>query len=113
MISEGELDKIREQQELYFDKVVVIRRKAFDRDEFVTTTLGTDVPCRIARGFGFWRQVADRFQGINAHVITLPHDQAIQAGDQVVDGDDIYEVRDLRGKGSFVTARQVLTDLID
>lgn len=65
-------------------------------------------------GFGFWRNVADRFQGITAYVWTFPVGTEIESGHRIVDARGRrFEVRDVRDPASFHTALQVLADHIN
>lgn len=114
MISEHELELIREHQEIFMPDKIKIRRMAFFGDnERAYETVAQNVPARITPGFGFWRQLADRYQGITAYTVTVPHDQEIQAGWVIIDEQDrSYEVRDSRAPSSYQTAKQVLVDRV-
>lgn len=114
MISDRELQVLKEHQEIYMPETVTIRQPQFFGDnEREYVTLETGVPARITPGFGWWRSVADRFQGITAHTITVPWDTEIQAGWVIIDSHDrAYEVRDVRAPSSFQTAKQLLTDRV-
>jgi hypothetical protein len=113
-ISEAELDKIREQQEVFMTSLVTVKRRKYLADnEFTPETIATKVNARITPGFGFWREVADRFQGITAYSLTFHWNQDIQAGDVIVDTSDrVFEVRDVRSPSTYHTARQALADRI-
>lgn len=114
MISQRELELIREHQEIFMPDKVTIRRVVFFGDnERAYETVANEVPARIIPGFGFWRQVADRYQGITAYTVTLPYDQEIQAGWIIIDAQSrSYEVRDSRAPSSYQTAKQVLVDRV-
>lgn len=113
-VTDTELDGIREAQADFMPQSVVIRRKDFIADgAFQQINVAIEVPARIVPGFGYWRSVADRFQGITPFRITVPWDQEIAAGYTVVDEESrVYEVRDVLAPATYQTAKQVLTDLV-
>lgn len=113
-VTERELRGIREAQEMYMPQRVVIRRRQFSGDsEFEPVNIAVDVPCRFTPGFGFWRAVADRYQGVTPYRATVPYDQDVKAGDTLVDEESrVFEVRDVLAPESYQTAKQVLTDLV-
>ena len=111
-ITEKELTNLREEQELFMPDIVTIKRQAYaGDDEWEQDTIAANVPARIVPGYGFWRSVADRFQGITAYTITLPWDQDIQSGDVLVtSATKAFEVRAVRAPSTYQTAKQVLVD---
>lgn len=113
-ITQKELDLLREQQEIYMPDTVTIRRREFFGDnEQEYFDLTHDVSARITPGFGFWRAVADRFQGITAFNVTMPWDTDVKASDVLVDVQSrAFEVRDVRSPSTFQTAKQVLCDMV-
>lgn len=113
-ITARELSSIREHQEVFMPDLISIRKPVFFGDnEREWETVYTGVSCRITPGFGFWRTVADRFQGITAHTVTLPWDQEVQAGWVLIDASArAYEVRDVRAPSSFQSAKQLLVDRV-
>jgi hypothetical protein len=115
MISERELESIREAQELFMPQRLIIRRKAYVGDAgFTGETVAIDVPGRLIPGFGRWSEVADRYTGITPIRVTVPWDQELEAGMTVVDEDGrTYEVRDVIAPSSYQTAKQALTDKIN
>src|SRR5687767_13228153 len=85
-VTTGEIDLIREHQEAFLPDTVIIRRRKYAGDgEFAPKIVGEDIAARITPGFGSWRDVADRFQGITAFTISVAHDQEIEAGYEVID----------------------------
>lgn len=113
-ITARELDVIREHQAVFMPDLISIRRPVFLGDnEREWETVYSSVSARITPGFGFWRDVADRFQGITAYTVTVPWDQDVQAGWVLIDASSrAYEVRDVRAPSSFHTAKQMLVDRV-
>lgn len=115
-ITEGELELIRIEQEKFMPQRVIIRRRFFaggDAVEYEKQTVHEDVPCRLTSGFGMWRVVADRFQGITPFTAELPFGQDVKAGDILVDEDSrTFEVRDIMAPNSYQTAKRCLCDLV-
>jgi hypothetical protein len=113
-VTEAELDSIREAQLDFMPDLSIIRRRSYvGDDEFATGNVALDVPCRVTPGYGTWRLVADRFQGITPFTLTFPYGTDIKAGDQVVDDEArTFEVRDVKSPNSYDTAIQVLADLV-
>jgi hypothetical protein len=114
MITQGEIDDIRQEQLKFMpDKVIIKRREFFGDTEHEYHPIDDkEYPARITAGYGTWRVVADRFQGITAFTITMAWDSPIQAGDLVVQGGRAFEVRDVKAPGSYLTAKQCLCDLV-
>jgi hypothetical protein len=114
-ITDKEINSIRKAQEEFLPERVIIRRKHWvggDKD-YEAQNLAVDVPARLTPGFGFWRQVADRFEGITPFTITVAWDQDIHPGDTVVDANaNTYEIRAVQAPESYLTAIQTLGDLI-
>jgi hypothetical protein len=113
MITELELRKMRIEQEKYMrDRVLIRRREFFGDTESSYADHLEDVPARFHPGFGFWRLVADRFQGITAFTVTMPWDTDIKASDVIVDSQSrVFEVRDVAAPKTLHTARMCLCDL--
>jgi hypothetical protein len=115
-ISEEELNLFRVEQEKFLPQRVIIRRKFFaggDAVEYEKQTIHEDVPCRLTAGFGMWRVVADKFQGITPFTATLPYSQDVRAGDILVDESSrVFEVRDVQAPNSYQTAKRCLCDLV-
>lgn len=114
-ITQLELDLLREEQITYMPERVRIRRADFSGDnerDYFDHVL--DVWARITPGFGFWRAVADRYQGITAFTITLPWDTDVRASDVIIDGNGrVYEVRDTQDPKTYHTALRVLCDRVN
>lgn len=114
-ITQLELDLLREEQVTYMPEKVKIRRADFagDNERDYYTHLES-VWARITPGFGFWRSVADRYQGITAFTITLPWDTDVRASDVILDSNGrFYEVRDTKDPSTYHTALQVLCDRVN
>lgn len=117
-ITDAELADIRAEQAKYMPNEVIIKRKTYTGGEygagdFTLETLATEVKARLTPGFGVFRPVADRFQGVNPYTVTVPWDQDIRVGDVVIDEDSVsYEVRSVRNRSSYQTATQTLCDRI-
>lgn len=117
-ITDGEIDKLRDEQDKYLPDSVTIRRRVYvggetGAEDFTTQNLATDVAARIRAGFGAFRTVSDRFQAITAYTISFTWDQDVRVGDQIVDADSVvYEVRDVRDQSSYHTLTTCLTDRI-
>lgn len=115
MMTDRELDLLRTEQVKWMKSRVTIRGLSYmAEDEPADATIAKDVPARIKAGFGFFREIADRIQGITAYTITLPWDQSIAVGNKIIDQDteQVFEVRDVRDKNTYQTATQVLGDRI-
>jgi hypothetical protein len=113
-ITSLELDSIRSEQETFLPDLVIIRRRAYIGDDFFDfRNIATDVPCRLTPGLGFWRTVADKFQGITPYRATVAWTQDLKAGDTIIDAASrVYEVRDVQAPSSYQTAKQALCDLV-
>ena len=113
-ITQSELDLIRENQLAFMPTLVRIRRLDATDGDAEYADAYTEVPARITPGFGTWRQSADRFQGITPFQVTMPWDQDVKAGDEVVDVyGRTFRVRDVLTGGSYITAKKSLCDLIE
>ena len=114
MITPRELELIREHQAIFMPNTISIRRPIFFGDsEREWETVYTGVSARITPGFGFWRDVADRFQGVTAYTVTVPWDTDVQAGWVLIDSSSrAYEVRDVRAPSTYQTAKQMLVDRV-
>jgi hypothetical protein len=110
-----EIELLREEQLVYMPQLVKIRRRQFFGDnESAYETIAEKVRTRITPGFGFWRVVADRFQGITAFTITMPWNQDCRAGDVVIDSmGNTYEIRDAKNPSTYHTALQLLADKVN
>lgn len=115
MITEKQLNTLRENQErLMPNKVTVKRRLNLGEDEGRYETVLEDQKCRYTPGFGYWRLVADRFQGITPFTLGFPYETDVRAGDHIIDEyAHNYEVRDVRDPASYHTAVQVLADQVN
>lgn len=113
-ITQLELELLREQQLVFMPQKVKIRRRTFTGDNEVGfATIEENVRARITPGFGFWRTVADRFQGITAFTVTLPWNTDVQASDAIIDEEErVFEVRDVKAPSTFHTAAQALCDRV-
>jgi head-tail adaptor len=114
-ITQLELELLREEQITYMPERVKIRRQDFagDNERGYYDHL-TKVWARITPGFGFWRNVADRYQGITAFTITLPWDTDVKASDVIIDSANrFYEVRDTKDPSTYHTALQTLCDRVN
>lgn len=112
-VTHGELDQLRENQLSFLPDTVIIRRRAYDEHDFVTSTVDSEVPARISPGSGRFGAIADKLQALNPYVVTLPYDQDVQPTDQLIDIDGrVYEVRAVRAPSSYSTARQLLAELV-
>lgn len=110
-ITQNELDDIRAVQLSFMPDAVTVKRRRWEDGENYYDIVGTAITARIMPGFGFWRDVADRFQGITAYTVTVPWDTDVRAGDLILDAENrAYEVRDVRVPSSYQTAKQMLAD---
>lgn len=114
-ITERELDSIRDAQAVFMPNLCEIWREGYAGDDmYEHERHDTDVPCRVMPGFGQWREVADRFQGVTFYTITMPWDQDVRAGDRVVDVyGRTFQVRDVKSASTYQTARQCLTEWLE
>ncbi|SRR6266550_9011297 len=114
-VTDRELQDIRDAQEEYLPDTIVIRRKDYvgGDSDYAKPIFATGVPARLTPGFGQWRLVADRFQGIEAFVVTVPWDQDLRPGDEIVDtAARTYQVRAVKSPSSYQTAKQALCDKV-
>lgn len=115
--SERELNRIREeQQDLTMpDRADFQRRMPITPHDEQTSVYATDVHVRITAGFGTFRDVADRFQGVTAYTLTAPFDLSVRAGDEAIhifNGEPrVFKVLAVR-EGPFHTALPILAELI-
>lgn len=114
-ITEGELESIRTEQEKFMPETVdIVKDVVIAPGNIATKTMVEATPAACTPGFGFWRNVADRFQGITAYTWTFPYGTEIESGHRIVDSEGRrFEVRDVRAPSSFHTAVQVLADHIN
>ncbi len=116
MITEKELEVLREEQERFLPNVALqIKRKSYvgGAGIFMADPIAANVPCRLTPGYGVWRNVADRFQGITAFTLTMPYGTDIKAGDELIDEDSrTYQVRDTLAPKGYSTAVRALLDLV-
>lgn len=116
-ITDRELEELRVEQEKYLDKLVTQRRPTnlgdLEADPQGQVTL--HVPCSIKAGFGFFRNVADKFQVTNPHVIRFKRDQDLKVGDKLTTEDIFeakFEIRDITDADSLRTMKTALADRI-
>jgi head-tail adaptor len=114
-ITQLELELLREEQITYMPERVKVRRTNFAGDnERDYETVHEGLWARITPGFGMWRVVADRFQGITAFTITVPWDSDVRAADAIIDAAGrVYEVRDTKDPSTYHTALQLLCDRVN
>lgn len=115
-LTPAEIKQLQQEQETYMPQSVVVKRTFFvegDDVSFGPQVIATAVPCRLTAGFGQWRSVADRFQGVTAYTATVPWNTDIKAGDVIVDEESrSFEIRDVAAPSSYLTARRCLVDLV-
>ena len=111
-VTDGELESIREAQNQFMPgKKGKIHLKTIIAPEMEADDFIENVPYRLSAGFGRFEAIADRFQGITPYVLTVPHNQEINPGDEFFDETGSkFEVRDVKDKSSYQTARQCLVD---
>lgn len=114
-IPEFVLTRIRGQQLQFMPQLVVIRRwvgiGGGERDRKI---VASDVPARFTPGAGRFGDVADRLQGITPFTVTVPWDSDVLPGDEVVDEfSRTFHVRAVHKPSSYLTAIQMLTDLVN
>lgn len=114
-VTEPEIDSIREAQADFMPGVGSVQRNKPQGDgEYARQLLYDDVPYRLIPGFGRWADIADRFVGITAFRLTVPHDYTLHAGDVFIDeAGSTYEIRDVLSHSSYQTAVQALVDLVN
>lgn len=114
-ITEQELAQIRAEQEIYMSERITIRGETWiAEDEKAPMDIATNVPARITPGFGFFREIADRMQGVTAFTITVPWDQKVEVGNDIINERtrEKFHVRDVRDAKTLQTALQVLGDRV-
>ena len=115
MITERELELLRAEQKKFMPNRCSVRRRSFvgGEESYVPSFVMEDQQCRLTPGFGIWRQIADRFQGITAYTVTLPYGSDIRAGDELIDEESrTYQVRDALSPKTYETAVRALLDLV-
>ena len=114
-ITDGELADLRSiQQDFMPDDDGIIKRKSYVQGEekFAYDTIAENVRHRLTPGFGLWRAVADRYQGVTAFTGTFPYGTDIKAADKFISGVRTFEVRDALQPKGYSTAVRVLLDLV-
>lgn len=113
-ITEQELGQIRAEQEIYMPNRVTIRGETYIAEDEKAPVEVKGVRARITPGFGFFREIADRMQGVTAFTITLPWDQKVEVGNDIIDEStkEKFHIRDVRDHKSYHTALQVLGDRV-
>jgi hypothetical protein len=114
-ITTKELDDIRAAQNVFIQSEGILRRREFippdDYDH--RKTIGEHIPVRVSAGFGTFRDVADRFQGIIPFVLTFSWDQDVRADDELLLTDGrVFHLRATKLGLHLHTATQCLADLI-
>lgn len=115
-ITEKEIDDIRTAQEVFIQSEGILRRREFippdDYDHY--KTVGENIPVRVSAGFGTFRDIADRYQGITPFTLTFSWDQDVRADDQMLLTDGrVFHIRDTKVSGRYIhTATQCLADLV-
>jgi hypothetical protein len=114
-ITERELDEIRTAQEVFIQSEGILRRREFippdDYDH--RKTIGENISVRVSAGFGTFRDVADRFQGIIPFVLTFSWNQDVRADDELILTDGrVFHLRAIKAGLYIHTATQCLADLI-
>lgn len=115
MMTEQELTLLREEQLRWMPQRSTIKRRDYVGGEevHIPQTIATGVKCRLTPGFGLWRQIADRFQGITAYTGTFPYGTDIKAADELIDDTSrTFQVRDSLHPKAHETAVRVLLDLV-
>jgi hypothetical protein len=116
MISEEELDLLRAEQLKYLPGTEgVIKRVSYLGGDQLSApdTIASGLSYRLLPGFGLWREVADRFQGVTAFTITLPYGTDLKASDIFIDdGSLTFQVRDVLAPKGYSTAVRALLDLV-
>lgn len=113
--TQREIDQLRANQESFMGSLCEIHRKISMGDSHDEIgPIASDIPCRLVPGFGVWRQVADKFQGIKAYTFTMPWDTDLKAGDEVYDAyGRQYLVRDVSSSSTYLTCLRSLMEAID
>lgn len=118
MIPESLLTQLRKRETATMkDRVSLRRNVPVTPHSESPWVYATDVPARIKMGFGTFRDVADRFQGVTACNITVPETYDVRPGDEVLEGSDpenltVYKVLDTRSSGTYRIAQRLLAELI-
>ena len=109
------IDRISRNQEDFMPQLSIIRRWAnIGGGERERGIVATDVPTRYTAGWGPFRVVADRYQGITPYTITVPWDTDVRVDDEFVDEEArTFHIRSRRKPGSYITAVQLLGDLVN
>lgn len=114
--TQGEIDSIREEQQKTLDRKGTVRRAySVSDEEPVEADWEKEVPFSAKAGYGFYRQIADRFQTNNPYLLSFKWDQDIKAGDILVatEGvESVFAIRDVRDADSMLTLKRVLADRI-
>jgi hypothetical protein len=108
------LSNIRTEQERWMPNSAIRQRKVpISPDEEGTDTL-PGLKCRISAGFGTFRMVADKFQGITPYHFAFPWDSDVKVGDYLVDEQsNTYRVVSVKEDVSIQSALPVLTDRVN
>ena len=114
-ITHPELDLWREEQlKWLLDRGRLERKMQGEgNDDPYYLPLREDVPVRISAGYGTFRQVADRFQGLNIYALTFMYDEDVAPDDKLIDADgNEYHIKVVRNHSSIQTATQTIAELV-
>lgn len=113
VVSDLELAELKREREQYMDSLVDVKRDeviAPNQEEPVIVASG--VRAQITAGYGTFRDVADRFSGITPYTISCPYETDIRPGDWLIEGDMVYNVKDVRRHGTFEIVVNALCDWV-
>lgn len=113
-ITAQELKEMREAHEAFMPSELQIHSKQSVGDGEYEYFLESTTKGRITSGFGIFRSVADRYQGVTFVTITVPWDTVVKANNRIYDAyGRAFEVRDSRDSGSFQTAKVLLCEGVE
>lgn len=115
MITPGELESLRAAQKDFLPDLVTVQKRSFvgGEEQYAYDTVASDVACRLTPGFGVWKLVADRYQGVTAYTVTFAYGQELSSAYRLIDATShTYEVREVMIPKSYATAVRALLDLV-
>jgi hypothetical protein len=113
LLSAAELSRMRAAVLASFPDTCTIRQKTITmvdgRGSASWSDRDTAVPCRLSEvgRSGLMAALAERSEGVAPWVVSIPYDQAIEAGDRVIIGDSAFEVVSMADVQSDRTCKRV------
>jgi hypothetical protein len=113
-VTARELKEMREAQEAFMPTSIRVYNKVSVGDGEYDYAPDFTTKGRITTGFGIFRAVADRYQGVSYVTISVPWDTDVRAGQRLYDAyGRAFEVRDVKDANTFQTAKVCLCEGVE